>query len=31
MWTTATLSQPKLNVQLPTVREDSEQEVKRGL
>ena len=27
MWTTATLSQPKLNVQLPTVREDSELEV----
>lgn len=26
MWTTATLSQPKLNVQLPTVREDSELE-----
>ncbi|XP_043308479.1 cation channel sperm-associated protein subunit zeta isoform X2 [Cervus canadensis] len=26
MWSTATLSQPKLNVQLPTVREDSELE-----
>uniref|UniRef100_A0A8C6FXH6 Catsper channel auxiliary subunit zeta n=1 Tax=Moschus moschiferus TaxID=68415 RepID=A0A8C6FXH6_MOSMO len=26
MWTTATLSQPKLNVQLPTVREDTELE-----
>ena len=26
LWTTATLSQPKLNVPLPTVREDSELE-----